>query len=113
MSYTDRKREGYSSLWLALGWLNIALIPLLTLALLASMIFMVAFCDAPGSCRHAGTYFLIALIAPIMLWLWLFVSLIRKRHLIAPLVVAIAVDLAAGAGIVGLSFMFHSAAAGA
>lgn len=100
MSYVEPEPTNYPVVWPVLGWLHVLAITLIVMALLPVMFFTIAFCDAPGSCTHAGTYLVVALAAPSALWLWLLVSLLRKRHLIAPVVVALMCDIVAVAWIV-------------
>ena len=95
MSYADLDRRAASPGWLVFGWVNIVAIPVMGVVGFLLLAFILAFCDAPGSCTQANLYLVVAVAAPAILWLGLLIALILRRHLVVPLVLAGLGDLLA------------------
>lgn len=95
MSYAELDRRAASTGRLIFGWANIVAIPLQALGGFMLLALLVAFCDAPEGCGYTGSYLVLAIVVPAILWVWLLIALIRRRHLVVPLVLAGLGDLLA------------------
>lgn len=100
MSYADFDRRAATRGWLIFGWVNIVAIPLLAIIGSSLLWITLSFCDAPGICPDSSAYLLVSIIVPAMAWIALLVALIRRRHLVAPLMMAMIADLLAVAVVV-------------
>ena len=77
MTYADR--EPTRSMWMLFGIANAALQLLTFSASAFVLLFILAFCDAPGSCQWAA-YLPMVGAAVALAWPWQIIALIRRRY---------------------------------